>query len=93
MALYALQVDLDSRGRKLHSAQVMESCVKNCGVLAHEEIATKAFMEELRDLVKQSTDENIKTKVSESCHSWFPSAGPMSGSKGTTSVSSTLQRP
>ena len=43
----------------------MESCVKNCGVLAHEEIATKAFMEELRDLVKQSTDENIKTKVRE----------------------------
>ena len=30
----------------------MESCVKNCGVLVHEEIATKAFMEELRDLVK-----------------------------------------
>lgn len=54
-----------SRYRIHCPAQVMESCVKNCGVLAHEEIATKAFMEELRDLVKQSTDENIKTKVRE----------------------------
>ena len=49
---------------------MMESCVKNCGVLVHEEIATKAFMEELRDLVKQSTDENIKTKVLELLQTW-----------------------
>ena len=37
--------------------------MKNCGLLVHEEISTKQFMEELRDLVKQSTDEKIKTKV------------------------------
>ena len=54
----------------------MESCVKNCGVLAHEEIATKAFMEELRDLVKQSTDENIKTKVRQKGQRCSPSPGP-----------------
>ena len=48
----------------------MESCVKNCGILVHEEIATKAFMEELRDLVKQSTDEGIKTKVLELLQTW-----------------------
>jgi len=54
----------------LYALQVMESCVKNCGVLVHEEIATKAFMEELRDLVKQSTDENIKTKVLELLQTW-----------------------
>jgi len=54
----------------LYAIQVMESCVKNCGVLVHEEIATKAFMEELRDLVKQSTDENIKTKVLELLQTW-----------------------
>jgi len=41
----------------------MESCVKNCGVLIHEEIATKSFMEELRDLVKQGTDDTVKNKV------------------------------
>ncbi len=40
----------------------METCVKNCGDLVHQEIATKAFMEEMRDLVKQTTDDNIKTK-------------------------------
>ncbi len=40
----------------------METCVKNCGDLVHQEIATKACMEEMRDLVKQSTDDNIKTK-------------------------------
>jgi len=54
----------------LYALQVMESCVKNCGVLVHEEIATKAFMEELRDLVKTSTDENIKTKVLELLQTW-----------------------
>jgi hypothetical protein len=43
--------------------QVMESCVKNCGVLIHDEVATKAFMEEMRELVKQTTDDNIKNKV------------------------------
>ena len=42
--------------------KVMETCVKNCGDLVHQEIATKAFMEEMRDLVKQTTDDNIKTK-------------------------------
>jgi hypothetical protein len=41
----------------------MESCVKNCGVLIHDEVATKAFMEEMRELVKQTTDDNIKNKV------------------------------
>jgi len=54
----------------LYALQVMESCVKNCGVLVHEEISNKQFMEELRDLVKQSTDENIKTKVLELLQTW-----------------------
>ena len=43
--------------------KVMESCVKNCGVLIHDEIATKGFMEELRELVKQTTEDSIKNKV------------------------------
>jgi len=54
----------------LYALQVMESCVKNCGILVHEEISNKQFMEELRDLVKQSTDENIKTKVLELLQTW-----------------------
>jgi len=54
----------------LYALQVMESCVKNCGVLMHEEVATKIFMEEMRDLVKQSTDESIKTKVLELLQTW-----------------------
>eukprot|EP00090_Calanus_glacialis_P042474 TRINITY_DN7532_c0_g1_i3.p1 TRINITY_DN7532_c0_g1~~TRINITY_DN7532_c0_g1_i3.p1 ORF type:complete len:761 (+),score=322.19 TRINITY_DN7532_c0_g1_i3:35-2317(+) len=54
----------------LYALQVMESCVKNCGILVHEEISTKQFMEELRDLVKQSMDENIKTKVLELLQTW-----------------------
>jgi len=54
----------------LYALQVMESCVKNCGVLIHEEIATKVFMEELRDLVKQATDDTIKNKVLELLQTW-----------------------
>ena len=73
VALYALQVIINGflcRCNKKLYFKVMESCVKNCGVLVHEEIATKTFMEELRDLVKQSTDENIKTKVLELLQTW-----------------------
>ena len=74
VALYALQVLATVVAYLFYiftlNLKVMESCVKNCGVLVHEEIATKAFMEELRDLVKQSTDENIKTKVLELLQTW-----------------------
>ena len=52
------------------SPQVLESCVKNCGSLVHEEIATRAFMEELRDLLKHTTDENIKQKILEILQTW-----------------------
>jgi len=50
--------------------QVMESCVKNCGKLVHEEVATRAFMEELRELVKGTGDENIKAKSLEMIQNW-----------------------
>lgn len=55
---------------QLFALQVMESCVKNCGSLVHGEIATKQFMEELRDLVKQTNDENIKKKILEMIQHW-----------------------
>ena len=54
----------------LYALQVMESCVKNCGILVHKEISTKQFLEELKDLVKQSTNEKIKTKVLELLQTW-----------------------
>ncbi len=54
----------------LYALQVMESCVKNCGSLVHEEVATKAFMEELRDLVKRSQDDAVKRKVLEMIQNW-----------------------
>ena len=48
----------------------MESCVKNCGSLVHEEIATRTFMEELRDLLKHTSDENTKKKILEMLQTW-----------------------
>ena len=50
--------------------QVLESCVKNCGTLIHEEIATRAFMEELRELLKHTNDENTKQKILEMLQTW-----------------------
>lgn len=54
----------------LFALQVLESCVKNCGSLVHNEIATKAFMEELRDLVKANTNEAVRDKVLELVQAW-----------------------
>ena len=36
----------------LVSLQTLESCVKNCGSIIHDEIATKEFMEFLKDIAK-----------------------------------------
>ncbi|XP_046390760.1 hepatocyte growth factor-regulated tyrosine kinase substrate isoform X2 [Ischnura elegans] len=50
--------------------QVLESCVKNCGTPIHDEIATKQFMEQLKELVKGSSNENFKNKVLELIQAW-----------------------
>ncbi|XP_071445048.1 hepatocyte growth factor-regulated tyrosine kinase substrate [Hetaerina americana] len=50
--------------------QVLESCVKNCGTPIHDEIATKQFMEQLKELVKSSSNENFKNKVLELIQAW-----------------------
>jgi hypothetical protein len=55
---------------KLIFFQLIESCVKNCGQLIHDEVCTKAFMEELRELVKHATDENVKQKILEILQTW-----------------------
>lgn len=49
---------------------VLESVVKNCGHHVHDEIATKAFMEQLRDLVKTTQFEQVKSKVLELVQAW-----------------------
>ena len=50
--------------------QLIESCVKNCGQLIHDEVCTKTFMEELRELVKHATAENVKQKILEILQTW-----------------------
>lgn len=50
--------------------QVLESCVKNCGTLIHDEIATKQYMEQLKDLIKTSQHENVRLKTLELIQAW-----------------------
>lgn len=54
---------------EVYALQVLESCVKNCGTLIHEEIATKEFMEFLKDLVKVRPD-IVKAKILELIQVW-----------------------
>ncbi|GBN45455.1 Hepatocyte growth factor-regulated tyrosine kinase substrate [Araneus ventricosus] len=54
----------------LYTLQVLESCMKNCGSLIHAEIATRPFMEELKDLVKTTTNENVRNRILELIQVW-----------------------
>lgn len=49
---------------------VLESVVKNCGAPIHDEVATKQFMETLRDLLKTSSSEEVKQKTLEIIQAW-----------------------
>ncbi|KAK0082250.1 hypothetical protein PV325_010788 [Microctonus aethiopoides] len=49
---------------------VLESCVKNCGHLIHDEIGTKQYMEQLTDLVKSTPHEDVKVKALELIQAW-----------------------
>jgi growth factor-regulated tyrosine kinase substrate len=44
--------------------------VKNCGSPVHDELATKQFMEELREITKTSHHENVKDKILELILTW-----------------------
>lgn len=44
--------------------------MKNCGSSFHLEVATRTFMEELRDLVKVTTNEKLKDKILELVQAW-----------------------
>lgn len=48
----------------------MESVVKNCGSPIHDEVASKVFMDELRELVHKSTNERVRAKILELIQTW-----------------------
>ncbi|XP_015436469.1 PREDICTED: hepatocyte growth factor-regulated tyrosine kinase substrate isoform X2 [Dufourea novaeangliae] len=54
----------------LYALLVLESCVKNCGTLIHDEVGTKQYMEQLKELVKTTTHENVKLKTLELIQAW-----------------------
>jgi len=54
----------------LYSLQVLESVVKNCGSPIHEEVASKVFMDELRELVHKTTNEQVRAKILELIQTW-----------------------
>ncbi|CAG7726980.1 unnamed protein product [Allacma fusca] len=54
----------------MFSLQVLESVVKNCGSPVHDEVATKVFMEELRELAKTTQHENVREKIVELIQTW-----------------------
>ncbi|CAG2174981.1 unnamed protein product, partial [Oppiella nova] len=55
---------------ELLALQVLESCVKNCGTAFHVEVTSKAFMEELRDIVKMSSDTKVRDEVLKLIQVW-----------------------
>ncbi|XP_028168824.1 hepatocyte growth factor-regulated tyrosine kinase substrate [Ostrinia furnacalis] len=48
----------------------LESIVKNCGSGVHDEVTSKVFCEMLRDLVKSTQHENLRTKILELIQAW-----------------------
>ena len=54
----------------LYALQVMESVVKNCGSPIHDEVASKAFMDELREMVHKTTNDKVRSKVLELVQTW-----------------------
>ncbi len=60
----------DNPHTALFALGVIESVVKNCGSLAHDEIATRPFMEEMRQLVKATNEGDIKQKALELIQNW-----------------------
>ncbi|XP_025078663.1 hepatocyte growth factor-regulated tyrosine kinase substrate-like [Pomacea canaliculata] len=52
-----------------YALQVLETCVKNCGATFHQEVATKDFMEFLKDQVKVRSDP-VKGKILELIQTW-----------------------
>ncbi|KAI1715738.1 VHS domain-containing protein [Ditylenchus destructor] len=53
-----------------HTLLVLEACVKNCGKKFHTEIATKEFMDDLKQLVIAGAPDTVKEKVLELIQCW-----------------------
>ncbi|KAK2575127.1 hypothetical protein KPH14_008846 [Odynerus spinipes] len=54
----------------LYALLVLESCVKNCGSRIQDEIGTKQYMEQLKELVKTSPHKNVRQKTLELIQAW-----------------------
>lgn len=44
--------------------------MKNCGVLVHDEVCTKQYMEQLKEAAKTSSQEEVKAKILELIQAW-----------------------
>ena len=42
----------------------------NCGAPIHDEVASRAFMDDLQELVNSSTNEKVRTKILELIQAW-----------------------
>ncbi|CAG0903278.1 unnamed protein product, partial [Darwinula stevensoni] len=71
-ALKALKKKLHDKNPHVHlfSLQVLESWMKNCGGPIHEEVATRAFMDELQELFHDSNNEKVRSKILELVQVW-----------------------
>lgn len=63
------KVGSDNPHVSLFALQVLESCMKNCGSSVHNEVATKEFMEFMKQLVT-SRGEPVKSKILELIQVW-----------------------
>ncbi|CAG0907501.1 unnamed protein product, partial [Darwinula stevensoni] len=55
---------------QLFSLQVLESWMKNCGGPIHEEVVTRAFMDELQEYIHGSNNEKVRSKILELVQVW-----------------------
>lgn len=53
-----------------HTLLVLDACVKNCGHKMHQEIATRDFMEDFKNLATESKYEEVKSKSLEMLQCW-----------------------
>ncbi|XP_071108372.1 hepatocyte growth factor-regulated tyrosine kinase substrate-like isoform X1 [Haliotis cracherodii] len=63
------KIQFDNPHVSLFALQVLESCMKNCGSLIHGEVATKEFMEFMKDQAKTKNDP-VKAKILEMVQVW-----------------------
>jgi len=66
--------------------QVLDVVVKNCGSLIHDEVATKEFMEYLRELAKTTPHDNVREKVLELLQTWAHAFRKMSKYRAVVDV-------